>query len=109
MYGCSSKVQVGYGRDVNLLMRLLQQAALTPSRVLRDPEPGINLSSFAADGLEFTVGFWIADPENGTAEVTSLVNLEILRLLRAHDVEIPYPQRLIHVDPELRAGLGSGA
>jgi small-conductance mechanosensitive channel len=26
----------------------------------------------------------------------SLVNLEILRLLREHKVEIPYPQRVVH-------------
>ena len=105
----SSKIQVGYGSDVDLVMQLLQQAALMPSRVLREPEPGIHLSSFAADGLEFTVGFWIADPENGTGNVTSMVNLEILRLLRAHRIEIPYPQRVIHVASGPRLDLGSGA
>jgi small-conductance mechanosensitive channel len=92
----STKVQVGYDSDVQQVMDLLKQAALIPERVLQEPGPGINLSSFAADGLEFTVGFWIADPENGTGNVISLVNLEILRLLREHQIEIPYPQRVVH-------------
>lgn len=105
----SGKVQVGYGSDLDLVVRLLQQAALAPSQVLRDPGPGINWSSFAADGLGFTVGFRIADPENGTGNVTSWVNWEILRWLPAHDIEIAFSQRVIHVDAGSRAGLGSGA
>lgn len=97
----STKVQVAYDSDVALVMGLLQQAALSPERVLREPGPGVNLSLFAADGLEFTVGFWIADPENGTGNVTSQVNLEILRLLREQHIEIPYPQRVVHQAPAM--------
>ena len=77
-------------------MRLLEEAALSESRVLRDPAPAIALSSFGADGLEFTVGYWIADPENGTLNLKSQVNLAILRLLKENYIEIPYPQRVVH-------------
>jgi small-conductance mechanosensitive channel len=57
------------------------------------------LSAFGTDGLEFTVGYWIADPENGTLNLRSLVNLDILRLLREHRIEIPFPQRVVHARP----------
>ena len=33
-------------------------------RVLRDPSQ-CGARNFGADGLEFTVGYWIADPQNG--------------------------------------------
>jgi len=89
-------VSVGYDSDVELVRGLLLQAALAQSRVLRDPEPGVNLSAFGADGLEFTVGYWISDPENGLGNVKSDVNLAILAALRAHKIEIPYPQRVVH-------------
>jgi small-conductance mechanosensitive channel len=56
----------------------------------------VALSNFAPDGLEFTVGFWIEDPEEGTLNLKSLINLDILAALRAHQIEIPYPQRVIH-------------
>ena len=92
----STVVSVAYDSDVNLVMRLLREAALNQQRVLREPEPSVALSAFGADGLEFTVGYWIADPENGTLNLRSLINLDILRLLREHGVEIPFPQRVVH-------------
>jgi small-conductance mechanosensitive channel len=67
--------------------------------VLRDPAPLAALSAFGADGLEFTLGYWIADPENGQLGLRSAINLRILALFREHGVEIPYPQRVLHVRP----------
>ena len=89
-------VTVDYESDVELVMRLLKEAALNHARVLRSPEPSVSLSSFGADGLEFTVGYWITDPENGSLNLKSLINLDILSALRQHHIEIPFPQRVLH-------------
>ena len=89
-------VTVGYDSDVELVMRLLKEATLNHARVLRSPEPSVSLSSFGADGLEFTVGYWITDPENGSLNLKSLINLDILSALRQHHIEIPFPQRVLH-------------
>ena len=91
----STVISVGYDSDVDVVMRLLSEAALASERVLRSPAPSVSLSAFGADGLEFTVGFWIADPENGLLGLRSEINLAILRLLRAHGIDIPYPQRVV--------------
>lgn len=93
----STLVSVAYESDVDQVMELLEQAALSQERVLKDPGPSVALSAFGADGLEFTLGYWIADPENGQLNLRSLVNRAILRSLRAHGVEIPYPQRVLHM------------
>lgn len=93
----STVVSVGYDSDVDVVMPLLAQATLESERVLRDPAPSVALSAFGADGLEFTVGFWIADPENGQLGLRSQINLSILRSLREHGIEIPFPQRVLHV------------
>jgi len=69
--------------------RLLLQAAAAQERVLADPGPSVVLMAFGADGLEFRLGYWIGDPENGSDNLRSLINLEILRLLRAHHIETP--------------------
>ena len=92
----STVVSVAYDSDVERVMGLLKAATLNHQRVLRDPEPAVALSSFGADGLEFTVGYWIADPENGSLNLKSLINLDILRLLRENRIEIPFPQRVVH-------------
>ncbi len=89
-------VSVAYDSDVDLVIELLKQAALKHSRVLLEPAPSIALEAFGADGLEFKVGYWINDPENGSDNLKSLINLDILKLLREHGIEIPFPQRVIH-------------
>ena len=93
----STTVSVAYESDVDQVAQLLTEAALASPRVLRDPAPSASLSAFGADGLEFTVGFWIADPENGSLGLRSDINRAILKALRAHRIEIPYPQRVMHV------------
>ena len=92
----STQVSVAYDSDVDTVTQLLLQAASKQPRVLAQPEPSVVLTAFGADGLEFRLGYWIGDPEAGSDNLRSLINLEILRLLRAHQIEIPYPQRVVH-------------
>ncbi|MDL5033870.1 mechanosensitive ion channel [Pelomonas sp. APW6] len=89
-------VQVDYAADLDVVMPALVEAVSGVPRVLQEPVPTVQLSNFAADGLELTVVFWICDPENGQGGVRSEVNLSILRTLRRMGVEIPYPQRVLH-------------
>ncbi len=93
-------VSVAYDSDVELVAALLRQSALNHERVLRDPGPSANLIAFGADGLEFKLGYWISDPENGSDNLKSLINLDVLAALRAHHIEIPYPQRVVHMRTE---------
>ena len=68
-------------------------------RVLADPGPAVQLAAFAADGINLTIVFWIADAENGQGNVRSEVNLVVLDLLNAEGVEIPFPQRVVRSLP----------
>ena len=103
----STIVSVAYDSDVDMVIKLLMEAALLQERVLRDPGPSVALSAFGADGLEFTLGYWIGDPENGQLNLRSLINRGILRALREHQIEIPYPQRVLHVSAADRAELAA--
>ncbi len=88
-------VQVAYGTDVATLMPQLLDTVRQVPRVLADPPPAVNLTAFAADGLELTFGFWIGDPENGQVNARTAVNLAILDALNARGIEIPFPQRVL--------------
>jgi small-conductance mechanosensitive channel len=93
----STVVQVAYGTEVDgLRARIVERVRQVP-RVLPEPGPSAHLTAFASDGLELTVFFWISDPENGQASVRSGVNLAILALFEEEGVEIPYPQRVVHL------------
>ena len=90
-------VQVAYGTDLELAMRLMNEAALAQPRVLADPAPQALLTLFADSGINLELGFWIADPEEGTAAVRSAINLAIWRAFREHAIEIPFPQREVRL------------
>jgi small-conductance mechanosensitive channel len=92
----NSTVQVAYGTDLDRLMPQLTAVVAAVPRVVAEPAPGVLLSAFAADGLELTIAYWIADPQNGQGNVRSDVNLAVLRCLNAAAVEIPFPQRVLH-------------
>jgi small-conductance mechanosensitive channel len=89
-------VTLPYDCDVDLVGRLLLDAAKSQPRVLREPEPSVFLSAFGPDGLEFTVGYWFSDPQNSQLKLRSAVNMAILTALRANNIDIPYPQRVVH-------------
>jgi small-conductance mechanosensitive channel len=93
----STKVSVAYDTDVDFVIQLLTDAAMTVERVLKDKAASVNLSSFGADGLELTVSFWINDPQNGRGSVTSDVNRAIWRTLKENNISVPFPQREMRI------------
>lgn len=95
----STEVAVGYDSDVARVQEVLLAAARGAKRVIEEPGPSVQLKAFGADGLEFVLQFWIGDPQNGQGNVKSEVNLRILDGLRAAGIEIPYPQRVMHMLP----------
>jgi small-conductance mechanosensitive channel len=92
----STNVSVAYDSNIELVKNLLLNAALAQPRVMRTPAPSILLSSFGADGLDFMVGYWIKDLENGQGNLKSDINFAILKALQDNQIEIPYPQRVVH-------------
>jgi small-conductance mechanosensitive channel len=91
----TSTVQVAYGTDVRALQPLLEAAMSAVPRVITDPAPSVQLTTFAADGMDLTLLFWIRDPENGQGNVKSEVNLAVLVVLNERGIEIPYPHRVV--------------
>ena len=93
----TTDVTVGYDSDVDAVQAILVESALACPRVLKDPGPGARLARLGADGLEFSLLFWINDPANGQLNVRSEINLRILKALRAAGIEIPFPQSVVHL------------
>lgn len=83
----STQVLVGFDSDAMQVMALLEAAALAQGRVLEDPAPSVQLSQFAADGLEFTLVYWINDLQNGQGNLRSDLHLAILQTLRDKGIQ----------------------
>jgi len=90
-------VQVAYGTDLERAMAVLVEAARSHARVLAEPPPRAFVLAFADSGINMELGLWISDPEAGTGDVRSEINLAIWRAFQAHGIEIPFPQREVRM------------
>ena len=96
-FNMTTNIVVGADSDVQTVQRVLTAAALAQERVLKKPEPVAYLVNFAPDGLEFSLSFYVSDPINGQVNLKSAINIAILEGLRAAQIEIPFPQQVVHI------------
>lgn len=90
-------LQVSYQSDLDIVMRIMVDAAKNHRRVLQDPAPGALILRFADSGIDLELGIWIDDPQEGTAGLRSELYIEIWREFKKHGIEIPYPRREVHL------------
>jgi len=90
-------VRVALDADVRKALDLMRKAADRPERVLEFPRPNPLVIGIGENGIDLELRFWIADVRNGIHNISSEVLLEILDLFRANGIQIPLPQRDIHV------------
>ena len=98
-------VGVAYGSDLKLLQRLLLEAAAEHPKALRDPSPVVLFTEFGDSSLNFELGVWTQEMTAIPIHFTSEMNFIIDQKLRENDIEIPFPQRDLHV----RSGLPAAA
>jgi len=90
-------VGVSYTSDINLVMNLLEESTKKVERILKRPKTHIQLLEFADSSVNFRVQFWINDPQAGVLNVKSDLLVEIWNQFKANKIEIPFPQRDLHI------------
>ncbi|GAA0311750.1 mechanosensitive ion channel [Sphingomonas oligophenolica] len=88
---------VGYDSDLKLAQELMLRAATDSPRVLDSPKPNVWLTAFGGSGVEHEILAWISDPEGGVGSVRSDVLNRVWWLFKEHGIEIPFPQREVHI------------
>jgi len=80
------------------VVRLLPESAARRFRALVLEDKGdYLLVAFADSGINLELGFWVADPQNGTGQLRSDINLAIWREFKQAGIFIPFPQREVRV------------
>ena len=106
------KISVGiaYSSDVHKAMALCEEAAKQTARIIQDPPPRCLLVAFGESSIDLELGAWINDPVNGVKNVKSDVLLKIWETFQEQGVDIPYPQRDIHIRtrPPETGGMAGG-
>jgi small-conductance mechanosensitive channel len=96
-------VGVAYGSNTELVKELLKQAAMSHPQVKKTKPILVRLMNFGDNALELQLSFW-ADQSWEVEVHKSEIRFEIDRLFRQHGVEIPFPQRTLHVPSPLKVG-----
>lgn len=90
-------VGVAYGTDLELAHRLILEAATEHPMCLVEPAAQCFLRNFGDSSIDFTVLFWIEDVVTGRWKPKSDVMFAIWRKFGDHGIEIPFPQRDLHI------------
>ena len=89
-------VGVSYGSDLDVVLASLKEVALENPKVLKEPAPDVLLRDFGESSWNMRLRLWIDNPQ-GHHGIRSDINCAIVRKFREKGVEIPFPQRDIHV------------
>jgi small-conductance mechanosensitive channel len=89
-------VGVAYGSDLN-------------PKALRDPTPVVLFTEFGDSSLNFELGVWTQEMTATPIHFTSEMNFIIEQKLRENGIEIPFPQRDLHVLSGLRPAAGASS
>lgn len=90
-------VGVAYGSDVRLVERLLLEVARENSNVLEAPAPSVRFMEFGDSALRFELRAWTTALVHRKGELFSALNFAINDKFLEHGVEIPFPQRVVHL------------
>ncbi|MDG4474730.1 mechanosensitive ion channel family protein [Thiovibrio frasassiensis] len=90
-------VGIAYSADVRKAMALCEEAARQTERIIQEPPPQCLLVAFGESSVDLELGVWINDPINGVKNVKSAVLLNIWDAFHEQGIEIPYPQRDVHI------------
>jgi small-conductance mechanosensitive channel len=90
------KVGVAYGSDTERVREALERVAAAHPAVLREPAPLVRFDDFGESSLDFTLLVWIGEPLT-EPRVLSDLRFGIDRAFREARIEIPFPQRDLHL------------
>ena len=90
-------IGISYNADPHRAIELITGCLEGMRRVLKSPAPKCLVMGFGDSSVNLQLRFWIKDPQNGVANITSEVLLKVWDTLKANQIEIPFPQLDLHV------------
>jgi len=89
-------VGIAYGTDLEAATRVLLGVADASPKVLKTPPPEVRFEDFGDSALQFALFCWIEQAREDL-KVASDLRFAVERALREAGIEIPFPQRDVHV------------
>jgi len=98
-------IGISYDADPRKAIALCFEAAAEEERILKDPKTNVLLKGFGDSSVDIEMRIWIRDPQNGVSNLKSAVLLRVWDKFQEHDIEIPFPQRDLHLKAPANIGV----
>ncbi len=92
-------VGISYNSDPHKAIELCFEAAKEAKRILKEPKTNVLVKRFGDSSVDLEMRIWINDPQNGVSNIKSEILLSVWEKFHEHGIEIPYPQRDLHIKP----------
>jgi small-conductance mechanosensitive channel len=90
---------VAYGSDTQLVKKILLEAAAAHPDVLNQPKSIVLFEDFGDSALKFTLYFFVKDPFF-SPKIKSDLRFALDKKFRENNINIPFPQRTVHLQKE---------
>ncbi len=90
-------IGVSYDSDIEKARDIILESAKAHPRCIDDPEPKCYLRNFGDSSVDFILHFWVADVAEGRWIPQSEVMFDIWKKFHENGIEIPFPQRDLHL------------
>ncbi|MDI6741378.1 MAG: mechanosensitive ion channel [Smithella sp.] len=90
-------VGVSYKEDPEAVRKILLAIALDNPGVLKNPKPDVLFSEYADSAMVFNLRVWTREYTNRPGVLKSQLYYEVARRFREQGIEIPFPQRDVHI------------
>jgi small-conductance mechanosensitive channel len=94
-------VGVSYGSSPRAVERLLLEVAAQNDDVLKEPKPQVTFKRFGDSSIDFELRVWTVTQYERPQVLASALYFKIWDIFKANDIEIPFPQRDVHIQEPL--------
>jgi small-conductance mechanosensitive channel len=100
-------IGVSYRSDPQRVRELLLEAAVRNEHVLKNPEPQVVFREFGDSSLNFELRIWTSDMTYRPGVLKSELYFAVWDTLKEHGIEIPFPQRDLHIKEPVQVNVTS--
>lgn len=93
-------VGVAYGSDTKKVEQVMLEVAKNADGILKDPAPQVFFEDFGDSSLNFSLAVWVSELWH-SRKILSDIRFSIDEKFRENNIEIPFPQRDIHIKSQV--------
>jgi small conductance mechanosensitive channel len=88
-------VGISYDSDPEKAIQIIKEALNEFREIPKEPSPQVGIQKFGDSSIDIGLRYWI--PSQKYFKILYQVNLAVYKQLKARDIEIPFPQRDVHI------------